>query len=325
MKLYKYVCLFMLTAGGFSACETDPKALQLQKPYTYDDAYYQNLREYKESDHSIAWGWFADYTQTHSLAIRFLGLPDSLDICSLWGGIPSDVEGREQTFYAPKIAEEMRFVQKVKGTKMVVPTIIRIENSQAYREQEFYKKFQESYTMNGTAEEKQALREEALRLYADFLLKPIWENDLDGIDLDFEPEGDRLDGDNMTYFVKYIGARIGPSAETPEGRAKLLCIDYDGKSVPSYETVPFVNYYVFQNYGSDPEGSHGFPIEKFVYCENIGDKWKTGGRLKDYAAATPAEGRKGGFGAFYIHRDYNSTPPYKNFREAIQIQNPAVY
>ena len=47
------------------------------------------------------------------------------------------------------------------------------------------------------------------------------------------------------------------------------------------------------------------------------------------ASYQPSNGRKGGFGAFFIHRDYNvheNNPyPYKRFRECIQIQNPAVY
>ena len=68
----------------------------------YDDQYYQNLRDYKESDHEIAFGWFAQYGAQNSAAVRFMGLPDSLDICSMWGGIPST----ENT----EIWEEIRFV-----------------------------------------------------------------------------------------------------------------------------------------------------------------------------------------------------------------------
>lgn len=51
--------------------------------------------------------------------------------------------------------------------------------------------------------------------------------------------------------------------------------------------------------------------------------------MYEQARYQPANGRKGGFGAFFIHRDYNvheNNPyPYKRFRECIQIQNPAVY
>ena len=48
--------------------------------------------------------------------------------------------------------------------------------------------------------------------------------------------------------------------------------------------------------------------------------------VREYAAFEPASGRKGGFGAYYIDYNYQSTSgiPYKEFREAIQIQNPAI-
>lgn len=191
MKLYKYMLPLLAVSALFTACNTDIENIEIQKPYTYSDLYYQNLRDYKASDHEIAWGWFTDYSQNHSLAIRFLGLPDSLDICSLWGGIPSD-------FVAYK---EMKFVQKVKGTKMVCPTIIRIEDRVAYGDQEFYKIFRESYeTHTGTPEERLERRHKALEMYAEHLLKPVWEHDLDGLDLDYEPEGDRLSGDNMAIL-----------------------------------------------------------------------------------------------------------------------------
>ena len=47
-------------------------------------------------------------------------------------------------------------------------------------------------------------------------------------------------------------------------------------------------------------------------------------RAEGMARWNPTQGKKGGFGAFYGHRDYNSNPPYKWFRLGIQIQNPAV-
>jgi hypothetical protein len=80
-----------------------------------------------------------------------------------------------------------------------------------------------------------------------------------------------------------------------------------------------------------------------VVTENIGDYWRTGGSpfteadgntltpegdrlysLEGMARWNPTEGKKGGFGAFYVQRDYNSNPPYKYLRRAIQAQNPAV-
>lgn len=318
-KIFKVAtfCMFLSIAGGilFSACNNDIENEQIQAPYTYSHLYYQNLRDYKASDHSIAWMWFADYSQSHSLAIRFAGLPDSLDICSLWGGIPSDDSTHLRTFYNPKIAQEMHWVQKTKGTKMIVPTIIRIENKTQYGDEKFYKDFQISYEKGDTA-----LRHRALEAYADYLLKPIFENDLDGIDLDYEPEGDKLSGENMSYFCKYIGSKIGPKSSKPE---MLFCVDFYSQRPPT-DVEPYVSYFVNQTYGGSPSNL-GFPIEKTVFTENIGDNWQTGGKLLEYAAWEPSTGRKGGFGAFYGHRDYNLSPPYRNMRKGIQIQNPAIH
>lgn len=298
-------------------------------PTTYGPQYYKNLRDYKKSDHSIAWGWFADYTQSTSLATRFLGLPDSLDICSLWGGIPSDDSTHVDTHYLPEVYREMKYVQEVKGTRLVVPTIIRIRTRP-----EFY----DSIWV------KQNDPQAAMRAYAQDLLRPIFENGLDGIDMDYEPEGDPLSGGNLDYFVEYVGQFVGPMASPdstftyPDGFTikgnpnMLLCIDYYG-SAPSGNTNKFTNWYVNQTYGGSPGRVpfSGCPTEKVVYTENVGDNWKAAecGQLLNYARYQPSTGRKGGFGAFFMHRDYINTgygcSNYANMRHGIQIQNPAIH
>jgi len=317
MKIFKYILPIFILSALFVACDTDDEAVVIQDPYTYEDLYYQNLRDYKASDHSIAWGWFADYTQSHSMAIRFLGLPDSLDICSLWGGIPSDDSTKVNTFYNPEVAKEMRFVQQTKGIKLVVPTIMRIL---AFNDNyDFYVTWK-----NATTQEE---RLKAVEQFGDYLLRPVFENDLDGVDLDFEPEGDPI-GNYFDYLVEYLGKYVGPMSENPD---KLLCIDYYGQA-PSANTEPYTNWYVNQTYGGSAgrKPFNSCPIEKVVYTENVGDTWKNGcGQLLNYASYQPSSGRKGGFGAFYMHRDYANTGwgcnNYAYFRHGIQIQNPAIY
>ena len=88
MKTIKYLLTIIALGGIIAACNNDVESLKIQDPYTYSDLYYQNLRDYKASDHPISFGWFAQYGAQNSMAVRFMGLPDSLDICSLWGGIP---------------------------------------------------------------------------------------------------------------------------------------------------------------------------------------------------------------------------------------------
>lgn len=329
MKIMKYIMSLLLIACMFASCDTDVENATVVAPTTYGPQYYKNLRDYKKSDHSIAWGWFADYTQSTSLATRFLGLPDSLDICSLWGGIPSDDSTHVDTHYLPEVYREMRYVQEVKGTRLVVPTIIRIRTRP-----EFY----DSIWV------KQNDPQAAMRAYAQDLLRPIFENGLDGIDMDYEPEGDPLSGGNLDYFVEYVGQFVGPMASPdstftyPDGYTikgnpnMLLCIDYYG-SAPSSNTNKFTNLYVNQTYGGSPGRVpfSGCPTEKVVYTENVGDNWKAAecGQLLNYARYQPSTGRKGGFGAFFMHRDYINTgygcSNYANMRHGIQIQNPAIH
>lgn len=329
MKIMKYIMPLLLIACMFASCDTDVENATVVAPTTYGPQYYKNLRDYKKSDHSIAWGWFADYTQSTSLATRFLGLPDSLDICSLWGGIPSDDSTHVDTHYLPEVYREMKYVQEVKGTKLVVPTIIRIRTRP-----EFY----DSIWV------KQSDPQAAMRAYAQDLLRPIFENGLDGIDMDYEPEGDPLSGGNLDYFVEYVGQFVGPMASPdstftyPDGYTikgnpnMLLCIDYFG-SAPGSNTNKYTNWYVNQTYGGGPGRVpfSGCPTEKVVYTENVGDNWKAAecGQLLNYARYQPSTGRKGGFGAFFMHRDYINTgygcSNYANMRHGIQIQNPAIH
>lgn len=329
MKIMKYIMPLLLIACMFASCDNDVENATVVAPTTYGPQYYKNLRDYKKSDHSIAWGWFADYTQSTSLATRFLGLPDSLDICSLWGGIPSDDSTHVDTHYLPEVYREMKYVQEVKGTKLVVPTIIRIRTRP-----EFY----DSIWV------KQNDPQAAMRAYAQDLLRPIFENGLDGIDMDYEPEGDPLSGGNLDYFVEYVGQFVGPMASPdstftyPDGYTikgnpnMLLCIDYYG-SAPSGNTNKYTNWYVNQTYGGSPGRVpfSGCPTEKVVYTENVGDNWKAAecGQLLNYARYQPSTGRKGGFGAFFMHRDYINTgygcSSYANMRHGIQIQNPAIH
>ena len=108
-----------LALGAALSC-TEDEALNLQPEYKYTDAYYEALRAYKNSDHSICYLWFADYGVPSSLAYRFAGIPDSVDVVSLWGGIP------EKGSLDWKEMQEMR---EKKGTKVVGVKIIRLAHT----------------------------------------------------------------------------------------------------------------------------------------------------------------------------------------------------
>lgn len=318
----KTLCSAFVLAGAFYSC-TDVENLEIQTPYTYSDQYYENLRAYKASDHQLSFMWFSDYTASHSLGIRFMGLPDSLDICSLWGGIPKPDTN-------PLVYEEMRFCQKVKGMKMTMVTFPSIGGNP----------WLEEYP-----------EEEWIQVYGDSLLSTVYLNDLDGMDLDYEIHGDWMHGDNFVKLIEYLGQYIGPKGKDP---SKLLIVDFCADYPPS-GTEPYVNYFVRQAYTQGFTEHNASRLqdyynyiswtapEKFIVTENIGDHWQNGGSpfteadgnqykengerlysLEGMARWNPIQGKKAGFGAFYGQRDYNSNPPYKHFRDAIQAQNPAV-
>lgn len=320
----KQFILYMVAMGvlaiTYTSCDTDIEEQNLQPNYEYTDAYYENLRAYKSTmfDRSMCFVWFADYQQSTSLAYRFAGLPDSIDICSLWGGIP-------QESVNPLAYKEMWDMRNIKGTLLVVPTIIRIANYYEELGLEWSDVTSDAKTIEPDGEFP-----DWVILFGNKLLNEMWDNNLDGLDLDYEPEGDYLQNAKMSLFVKYLGQFIGPMSPNPD---KLLIIDHYGQ-VPPTDTEPYIDLLVKQHYGSSLSSSSfrsGFPQEKQVFTENIGDYWATGGNMLQQAAWQPETGYKGGFGAFYVQRDYNTTTsgankdePYGNLRKAIQLQNPAV-
>lgn len=331
MKTIRYILIILVLGSLIAACSRDIESESIQNPYTYSDLYYQNLRDYKASDHSISFGWFAGYGPQNSMAVRFMGLPDSLDICSLWGGIPAK-ENRD-------IWNEIRFVQKTKGTKMLAVAIVRIDAETD--EKDFKKAYLNAKAMQ-QGEERDSAINKAIEMYAEYFLDEVFVNDLDGFDADYEPEGDFLSGVYFEHFMGHLAKYMGPNPNiTKEERLKLiqerygkgvtdtnklLCVDAPGD--PSSVLQPICNYYFKQAYGGGT--STGWPIEKVVFCCNMGDHWQGNmSVMYEQARYQPAVGHKGGFGAFIMHRDYNvhenNPEPYYRFRECIQIQNPAIY
>ncbi|MFT3935296.1 MAG: glycoside hydrolase family 18 [Chitinophagaceae bacterium] len=327
---FPFLIMLVILYMGCSKQNT-PEALQLQVPKTYSDEYYANLRAYKKTDHQICYGWYSEYSQVYSYAQHFMGLPDSIDIISLWGGIPSLKQNDSLTSYNPTAYKEMRYVREVKGTRMLAVKIIRMQA--------------ESWT---------TLDSIGIINYGKYLLRMVTENDLDGLDMDYEPEGDYLTGNNLTILVKYLGQFLGPQSPDP---SKLLVCDYYS-TIPPAATEPYISYYVNQAYtqGTTTNSAANLqsrynllsswcPSRKFIVTENLGDWWQNGGSpfteangntispvdgtvmysLEGMARWQPTQGKKAGWGAFFFVRDYNLDPPYKYMRRCIQIANPAVH
>ena len=323
-KTIMTLAVLFAVCAGFTACDTDAEPLNLQPAYKYSEEYYANLRAYKDTfkERSLCFVWFSDYDQSYSMAYRFAGLPDSVDICSLWGGYPDPVKN-------PLAYKEMWEMRNKKGTRLVMPTIIRIMENDNFAN---FGLTREDMVNQTTTIDPDGVYPDWCVLYGNHLFKDVWEYGIDGLDLDYEPESSDernygIYGDRMTLFVQYLGQFIGPMSPNPE---KLLIVD--GHTPPA-ETEPYLDYYVKQNYGSSSVSfTSTFPYEKQVFTENIGAYWQTGGGREAQAAAKAPEGHfKGGFGAFFCLRDYHTSDsgadkeiPYGHLRRAIQLQNPAV-
>lgn len=368
-----------LVCGAVYSC-TKPEALNLQPAYQYTDAYYEALRAYKKSDHSICYLWFADYGVPTSPAYRFAGIPDSVDVVSLWGGIPKEGTLDRKEMY------EMR---EKKGTKIVGVKIIRLAHTtylpgwardieiptymNGYEDNVGYLQTYETVyaeriaagdnetvaaataesaahlagtkaliadmnanpsrvLVSGTEGSADAVYEypEWCVLAAESIMDEVREHDLDGYDLDFEPEGDALDGEKMKTFLQYLSQYMGPASPNPE---MILAVD---GSQPPTGTEHLCTYWIAQSYGQKLSDSRfnrpGWKNSQLIFTENIGDYWADGGNMIQQASFQPSTGgRKGGFGAFHGQRDYNTTDsgadkdtPYGHLRRAIQLQNPAV-
>ena len=348
MKI-KLISFFALLAAicFVTGCNKE-KALEIQKPYTYDEQYYENLRAYKKTNHTLCFGWYAAYApiagatgykDPASWGERIIGVPDSMDIVSLWMGIPSNDSTKSS--YAPIAYKDMLFVREKKGTRFVAPTITRMNHVITLKDGTEY-------------DLSQNKNDAGIAVYAQHLVDQVLDADIDGVDLDYEPAGDWLQGTNFTKFVQYIGQYFGPKGMYPE---KLLIIDFYSQAPPS-GTGEYANYFIRQAYSQGTGGiqtasnlqsyynavQSNVPPGKFIVTENFGDFSENGGTpfteangnlyttdgsrmysLEGMARWNPTQGKKAGFGAFYFGRDYYSKSgvPYYNMRRCIQIANPA--
>lgn len=343
MKTLKYIILLAVLVSAPISCDMAIERVDIQTPVQYGSEYYKNLREYKKSDHAIAFGWYAGYTAdaSASMGSHFSGLPDSLDIVSLWSAIPSNdpknIEVNEwNEKYLPNAYADMHKTRELKGTRFVMCKICRIAGTEFTKD------------------------DAGIEAYANHLARCVLRNDLDGLDLDYEPEGDWLQNENFTKFVKILGQYFGPMS----GTGKLLIVDFYNQTPPE-ETEPYVDYFVRQCYTTSSartlqskydQISRWCPPEKFVATEQMGWYWENGGvafteadgnkvdswgnplySVIGMARWNPTQGRKGGFGGYYFEYEYNTTRPanasigdretqavpYYSIRRGIQEQNPA--
>lgn len=337
----KTVKILMSIAAGvlMTAACTDLKNEKLQvesyktplKDNAFDEEYYENLRAWKASDHTVSYVYFAAWAPpegSQSLYVdyyndmhnRFLGLPDSLDIVNLWMGAPSPYP-EDAYDYSPHAWEELQYCRRVKGTKFVLHADASNYNHTFELEDEETGEVKTWKTSRGNAE--------SIEAFAEWYCRKIIRYELDGIDWDFEG----WSASDMYTAIKKSGEYFGPKANydlhDDADEDKLNIIDYFG-GAPGSNVEPYINYLVKQAYsaqGASGWGGPGWlPAKKAIACEqyeqNSGDgpNYKNGGyptsrtnargkkmyTLESYAidAHNGTGGKGGGFGAYYIDNDY---------------------
>lgn len=113
-----FYCLTAALAMAFASCSdwTEPEAKQMTRYNNTEiaktETYYKALRDWKKTKHSITFGWYGGWSDPAASTANMLsGIPDSMDVVSLWDGATNLSEGKRK---------DLKFVQKVKGTKIVM-------------------------------------------------------------------------------------------------------------------------------------------------------------------------------------------------------------
>lgn len=318
---YNTIVLSLIMLFAIS-CEKQntPVAIDLQKAPLSTQEYLANLRAYKKTKHQITFGWLGGSGgdgKFASMGKRWESVPDSMDIVSLWGGIPT--EG------SPQMAA-MRFAQEQKGMRIT--------------QVNFISAFDALIKKNFSSLPEQEGVDAMAKAVADTISKYR----LNGLDIDYEPaEASERNSifartGGLERLVKAFSPYFGPKSNT----GRLLIID--GYMTSGVE--PYIDYYVSQAYNTTSPASlqsryntaagYGIPPEKFVVTENFESYWEKGGvnytdpvrgvipSLLGMAYWQPTQGKKGGCGSYHMEYEYALTPDYKFMRQAIQIMNPAV-
>ena len=347
-KIYLNIVVFALFVSMLWCCSdwTKPEAEDFFEMPGND--YYENLRAYKRSEHSVAFGWFGGWTGVGaSMVGSLMGLPDSVDFVSIWGNWKNLDEARML---------DKKKVKEQKGTRALMCFIVANVGDQLTPEEhkENYKEYW------GWKDGDQEAIDGAIRKYANAICDSIDKYGYDGFDIDYEPNYGSPGNlasypENMLTFVKALGERIGPKS----GTGRLLVIDGEPQSIHP-ETGPYFDYFIVQAYSNLAGNSDAnldrrlagtianfkgiLPPEKvanmYIVTENFESYAPTGGgdyvdrygnkmrALAGMARWTPTidgkQVRKGGVGTYHMEYDYPGDIEYKYLREAIRIMNPAV-
>ena len=336
----------------FSACD-DWTDTEIKDPTNLTDAnkseaYYQALREWKQTDHQITFGWFGNWvgegtSQEHSLR----GLPDSVDMVSIWGNCFNLTEARKA---------DLKYAQTVRGLKVLMCWIVdnygvQLTPGDVDDRAAFWG--EDNPDPNGHID--------SIRIdnYAKAICDTIRKYNYDGFDWDYEPNyghSGNISSDPWAenIFAKALRRELGDYAET----GKILAIDGQPQTVVA-QAGPLFDYFIVQAYACSSYTNLDNRInatithydgimepaevaKRYVITENFESYASNGGvshTTRDGYSIPSLEGMarfqpiyngqtltKGGVGTYHMEYEYkisgrNETYPY--LRQAIQIMNPS--
>lgn len=315
------------------------------------EAYYANLREYKDQiwnyGRPVAFGWFSDWSPYGASRGGYLtAVPDSMDIISMWSGAPGRFD------ITPEQKADKEFVQKKKGIKLLEVSLLSYLGKGRTPESIYTSLYEQAKNENWSDEQLELAKKharwdfwgftshdlsnfeelkEAHSRFAKALCDSLVVNEWDGFDIDWEPGSGFNDADGtlagnsrqselIIHLVKEMGKYIGPMSD-PDGTGhKLLCVD-GLVSVFESNCPEYIDYFILQSYGRVDNLDRKADPRKYILTENFENYATTGGRILDQARYMPSDINtyKGGVGAYRFQKDYDNTPDYKYMRQAIQL------
>lgn len=220
--------------------------------------YYEALRAYKASDHTICFGWFSGWNGSGTdMQNQLRGIPDSMDVVSHWNPVESYVE----PLSAAQI-EDLKAVQ-AKGTKVLFClfwknlgfrfTPPEVVDGLAVGSAEYNNAMTDYwgwYRHGSGGYDRTPEADAAIRKYAQAMTKYVIEQGYDGIDFDYEyhwgETGNIVSSpDAIHVLLDELSKNFGPKS----GTGRVLMVDGEPQSLNA-ESGPLIDYYCIQAYSS---------------------------------------------------------------------------
>lgn len=251
--LFAFVCVLSVGCNDWTEIESINETNL--NGTTNTDEYYAALREWKQTPGlPQVFVWFDNWNGVSPTGENSLrGLPDSVTIASNWGGHP-------KFDLTPERKADMEYVQRVKGTKVVV-TLFSSVVGDDMPEDPIYD--------IGNSSDEDVVRP-AIRKYAEAIYDAVIAAGYDGFDWDYEPT---FGGNSYAYlwrnyvqsriFVEELGYWFGAGSQRtdrdgrkPAKPGLLFLIDGEigvGRGIGTDWESHYVDYFVLQAYGSNTD------------------------------------------------------------------------